>query len=88
MRRIWELICNFGLMFCVGLSIVLSYVIIRAASSNWVVTLDFNVVGEGMTELIVFPLASILGLIAMFYRFRKLRKKRDKLENLRALKVQ
>jgi TRAP-type C4-dicarboxylate transport system permease small subunit len=87
MRRIWELICNFGLLFCVGLSLILSYVIFKASSSDWVVTLDFNVVGEGMTELIVFPIASILGLVGMFYRFRKLRRKRNKLESLRALNI-
>ena len=87
MRRLWELICTFGLTFCVGLSCILSYVIFKASFHDWVITLDFNVVGEGMAELIVFPIASILGLVGMFYRFRKLRRKRNKLESLRALNI-
>ena len=56
-----------GMAFCVGLSLLLSAMLISSINQGdtWKITVEFNRYGEGFIELILFPIMSILGLIGI-----------------------
>lgn len=59
--KFWFSVASIG--FSLGLSLMMSILVIRSATSNWQIGLMFNQYGEGLIELILFPLATILGII-------------------------
>lgn len=66
MKKFLDILCLIGLSFDVGWGLLASYSVIMASMYDWKFTWYFNRYHEGMIELILFPVCTVIGVFALF----------------------
>ena len=63
MKRFWQIFDLTSLCFLFASGFVMSYLVITASFNGWETVVSFNDYKEGMAELILIPLTTLMGIV-------------------------